>query len=317
MAEIGYALSSEEHRPAALVRHARLAEEAGFPFALISDHYHPWVDRQGQSPFVWSVLGGIAQATTGLRVGTGVTCPTTRIHPAIVAQAAATVATLMPGRFALGVGTGEALNEHVFGDAWPRADVRLEMLEEAVEVMRRLWTGDVVSHRGTHYRVEHARLYSLPEEPPKVIVSGFGPKAIAVAARIGDGYANTSPDADMLRRYRDEGGTGPAHVGTKVCWAESAEAGVATAHRLWANEGLPGELAQVLPTPEHFMQASQLVTEQMTAESTPAGPDPEVHLAHLREHLDAGYDEVYVSQIGPEQDGFFELYAREVLPRLR
>src|SRR3954465_13378228 len=161
MAELGYALSSEEHRPNDLVRAAQRAEEVGFTFALISDHFHPWVDAQGQSPFVWSVLGGIAHATQRLRVGTGVPCPLVRVHPAIIAQATATVAAMMPGRFFLGVGSGENLNEHILGDRWPLPDERLEMLEEAVEVIRLLWQGGEQTHRGRHYTVDHARVYTL------------------------------------------------------------------------------------------------------------------------------------------------------------
>src|SRR5437764_4099515 len=166
MVEIGYTLSSEEWGPADLVRWARRAEEVGFGFALVSDHYHPWIDAQGHSPFVWTVIGGVAQATERLRLGTGVTCPTIRLHPAIVAQAAATSAAMMPGRFFLGVGSGENLNEHVVGARWPSADERLEMLEEAVEVIRLLWEGGTQTHRGAHYTVENACIYTLPEEPP-------------------------------------------------------------------------------------------------------------------------------------------------------
>jgi len=315
MPTIGLFLSSEERTAPELVELAARGEAAGFPCAWISDHYHPWTDAQGQSPFVWTVLGGIAHATRELRVTTAVTCPTVRIHPAVIAQAAATTATLLPGRFALGVGSGEALNEHVLGDRWPRAEIRLEMLEEAVEVIRALWTGKVVNHRGRHYEVEHARLYSRPAEPPPIYVSGFGPKAIALAGRIADGYVNTSPDADMLAAYREAGGRGPAQAGTKVCWAESEAEARRTAHRIWPNEVLPGELAQVLPTPEHFEQASSLVTEDMVAEAVPCGPDPERHAAALQEYLDAGYDEVYVQQIGTDQEGFLRFYEREILPR--
>jgi G6PDH family F420-dependent oxidoreductase len=266
---------------------------------------------------VWTVLGGIGHATRALRITTAVTCPTLRTHPAIVAQAAATTATLLPGRFALGVGSGEALNEHILGDRWPRAAIRLEMLEEAVEIIRELWTGRVVNHRGRHYEVDHARIYSRPDEPPPIYVSGFGPKAIALAGRIGDGYVNTSPDADMLAAYRDAGGRGPAQGGMKVCWAESEAQARRTAHRIWPNEVLPGELAQVLPTPEHFEQASSLATEDMVAEAVPCGPDPERHAAAIQEYLDAGYDEVYVQQIGSDQEGFLRFYEREILPRFR
>src|SRR5687767_3809814 len=204
--ELGYALSSEEHGPRELVEHARAAEETGFTFALISDHFHPWVDKQGQSPFVWSVIGGIAEATEELRLGTGVTCPTIRIHPAIVAQAAATSAAMLPGRFFLGVGTGENLNEHVLGDRWPETEVRQEMLEEAVAVIRLLWQGGQQSHRGRYYTVENARLYTLPEQPTPIMVAAGGPKAAELAGRIGDGFIGTSAERELLATFDRAGG---------------------------------------------------------------------------------------------------------------
>jgi G6PDH family F420-dependent oxidoreductase len=317
MASFGVFLSSEEHPARALVEQARAAETAGFDRAWISDHYHPWNDEQGQSPFVWSVLGGIAAATERLHVTTAVTCPTIRIHPAIIAQAAATAATMLPGRFTLGVGSGEALNEHVLGDRWPPADERLEMLEEAVEVIRLLWMDGVHSFEGRFYVVEHARIYSRPDTPPDVLVSGFGPKAISCAARIADGFITVGPGADGLRQYRDEKGRGIAQTGLKVCWGEDEAACVDLVHRLWPNEGLPGELPQVLPTPEHFEQATQLVTREMIAEQVPCGPDADRHAAAIQEHVDAGFDEVYINQIGPDQQGFLDFYTRELLPRLR
>jgi G6PDH family F420-dependent oxidoreductase len=317
MARIGCALASEEHGPSELVRQAILAEEAGFDALWISDHYHPWNDEQGQSPFVWSTIGAISQITR-LPVTTAVTCPTMRIHPAIVAQAAATSAILLDGRFALGVGTGEALNEHILGDRWPAARERLAMLEEAVEVMRALWRGDLVNHRGPHYTVENARLYTLPDSPPRVFVSGFGPAAAKLAGRIGDGFCTTMPDPALLAAFREAGGEGkPSQAGTKACWAVDEAAARKTAHRLWSNMGVPGELTQLLPTPRHFQQATQLVTEDMIARTVPCGNDPRRHIAALRAYLDAGYDEVFVQQIGPEQDGFFEFYAQEVLPEVR
>src|SRR5215207_5530625 len=171
MTEFGYALSSEEHGPNELVELAGRAEEAGFEFAMVSDHFHPWTDAQGQSPFVWSVIGGIAGATERIRLGTGVTCPTIRIHPAIIAHAAATSAAMMPGRFFLGLGTGENLNEHVVGEGWPAPDERLAMLEESIEVMRLLWSGGEHTHRGDFYDVEQARLYTLPDEPVQIAVA--------------------------------------------------------------------------------------------------------------------------------------------------
>jgi G6PDH family F420-dependent oxidoreductase len=313
--KIGYFLSSEEYRPAELLAQARAAEEAGFHGLWISDHYHPWNDEQGESPFVWVVIGALSEATS-LPVTTAVTCPITRIHPAVMAQAAATAAEMLPGRFSFGVGSGEALNEQVIGADWPEADVRLEMLEEAIEVIRQLWTGEVVSHRGTHYRVRHARVYTLPEQLPPIMVSGFGPKSVDLAARVGDGYVTTSPDAESIERFHAGGGHGkPVHAGTKVCFGPDEAERRKTAHRLWPNEQLPGELAQVLPTPEHFEQASSLVTEEMVAETVPCGPDLERHISTFQEYADAGVDELNVQQIGGRHEEFFAAYARDVLPR--
>jgi G6PDH family F420-dependent oxidoreductase len=312
----GYFLSTEEYGPAELVEQARLAAEAGFDGLWISDHFHPWNDQQGQSPFVWSVIGAISQVCD-LPVTTAVTCPTVRVHPAVVAQAAATSAVMLDGRFTLGVGSGEALNEHILGTAWPTADVRLEMLEEAVEVIRELFTGETVSHRGRHYTVDSARLYTVPGTPPPIYVSGFGPKASELAARIGDGYINTAPDADLLRLFKEGSGGKPAQAGVKVAYAATEEEGVGHAHRLWANAGLPGELAQVLPSPKHFEQASQLVTEEMTADSVVCGPDPERHIDVFAPYVDAGYDEVYVANMGPHYADMIGTYGEKVLPALR
>lgn len=312
---IGCFLSSEEFGPRDLVDQAIKAEQAGFAGLWISDHYHPWIDEQGHSPFVWSVIGAIAQATD-LHVTTAVTCPTVRIHPAVIAQAAATSALLTGGRFSLGVGSGEALNEHILGDRWPGADERIEMLEESIAVMRELWGGDVVQHDGTHYAVEHARIYDLPASPPRVLVSGFGPKATRMAARVADGFVTTTPDGELISLYRRLGGRGPVQAGAKVCFGPDEAEAVKTLHRLWPTEALPGELAQILPTPAHFEQASELVTEQHVADSpVPCGPDLEQHVAALRRYADAGVDELYVQQVGPRQDEFFDTWAREVLPR--
>ncbi|MFG2287744.1 TIGR03557 family F420-dependent LLM class oxidoreductase [Streptomyces sp. NPDC048595] len=316
MAEYGYFLACEEHGPAALVEQAQMAEQAGFTALWISDHYHPWNDAQGQSPFVWSVLGALSQATS-LPVETAVTCPTMRLHPAVTAQAAATAAVQTEGRFRLGVGSGEALNEHVLGDQWPQAAVRLEMLEEAVQVMRELFTGNEVSHHGKHYTVENARLYTVPEQPVPIDVSGFGPAATELAGRIGDGFVTMAPDAEAVQRFRSSGGTAkPVRGGLKVCWSHDREEAVNTAHRLWANEQLPGELPQILPTPRHFEQANQLVTTERVAEAVPCGADTEAHVQAVTAYIDAGFDAVYVSQIGPDQRGFFDFYRAAVLPQL-
>jgi G6PDH family F420-dependent oxidoreductase len=312
---IGYFLSSEEYTPAELIEQARGAERAGFTALWISDHYHPWVDAQGQSAFVWSTIGALSQVCT-LPITTAVTCPTVRIHPAVIAQAAATSAVLTGGRFRLGVGTGEALNEHIFGDAWPEADVRLEMLEEAVEIMRRLWKGGFVSHHGKHYTVENARVYTLPEKPVEILVSGFGPKSIEVAARIGDGYVSTMPDGDAVERFRSSGGGDRVcQAGFKAAFAASEEEGARIAYEKWPNSGVPGELSQVLPSPKHFEQASQLVTQEMVKESFVCGNDPSAHLEMIDKFAQAGFDEVYVANTGPNWQGLFDLYAEHILPK--
>jgi len=315
--DVGIALSSEDHGPRDLVRFAVAAEAAGFRRAWVTDHFHPWLDAQGQSPFVWAVLGGIASATERLIVGTGVTCPTVRMHPAIVAHASATAAVMLPGRFFFGVGSGEALNEHILGDPWPRAEIRLEMLEEAVAIIRRLWTGEQISHEGKHYRVESARLYTHPEEPPPVYVSAFGPKALELAARIGDGYVGTTPDADLIQSFDRQAGPGkPKLANTKCCWGPDQATARKMAHDLWPNMDVPGELSQVLPTPAHFEQASKLVTEEMVGESLPCGPDPEPFVATIEQYAEAGYTELYLHNIGPDQQGFFRFFSEEVRPRL-
>jgi G6PDH family F420-dependent oxidoreductase len=313
---IGYFLSCEEFTPQELLEQTRLAQESGIDRLWISDHYHPWIDEQGQSPFVWSMIGAIAAAAPGMHVTTAVTCPTIRIHPAVIAQAAATSAVLLEGRFALGVGSGEALNEHILGDGWPEAEVRQEMLEEAIEVMRGLWEGRQFSHYGPHYAVENARIYTLPDRAPDVIVSGFGPKSVELAARVGDGYCTVGPDKEAVDQFRSNGGGDKlVQGGTKVCFGPDEQECVQTVHRLWPNEGLPGELAQILPQPAHFEQATQLVTEEMIAESVPCGPDVDKLVETFEEFADAGFDELYVQQIGPRQREFFDLLKTELLPR--
>jgi G6PDH family F420-dependent oxidoreductase len=314
MTEFGYFLSSEEHPGSTLVDIARQAEDAGFRSVWLSDHFHPWTDSQGQAPFAWCVVGGIA-ATTQLRLTTAVTCPTMRLHPVIVAQAAATAAEMMPGRFTLGVGSGEALNEHVLGEHWPTAPVRLEMLREAVELLRELWKGEDTDWRGRHYTVENARIYTRPDTPPPVMISAFGPAAMEVVVDQGSGWITTSPDTEGMRTFRARG-HGPAAAGIKVCWGPDEAEARKLAHELWRSSGVPGELSQLLPTPAHFEQASELVTEEQIAEKIACGPDVETHLAGIRPYLDAGFDEIYISQVGPDQAGFMKFWNDELEPAL-
>ena len=315
MPKIGYSLSSEEFDAPSLVAQAERAERVGFEFAGISDHFHPWVDAQGESPFVWGVLGAIAARTERLELITGVTCPTQRIHPAIVAQAAATAAQLMPGRFSLGVGSGENLNEHITGERWPANVERQERLAEAIEVIRSLWEGNLTSHRGKHYTVENARLYSLPEEPPPLLVAVAGGRSVELAAAHGDGLIGTSPIAESVEQFRREGGEGrPTYGQIHVCWASEEAAARRTAHRVWPNAAISGGYMLEMTTPARFEEAAENVREEDVAESVVCGPDPERHRAAIQEYLDAGYGHVYVHQIGDDQEGFFDFYEREVLP---
>ena len=313
----GYTLSSEEHRPADLVRHAGLAEQAGFDFLSISDHFHPWIDEQGHSPFVWSVLGGVAQATSTVRVGTGVTCPILRAHPAIVAHAAATTALLFEGRFFLGVGTGEALNEHVLGQRWPSIEVRQEMLAEALQVMRELWKGDTVDLHGTHYTVENARLYDVPDDPIPVVVSAFGTKAAELAARDGDGIWMTSPRDDVLRAFRHANGTGPRIGQYTLCWAPTEAEGVATArprvaeHRAPRPAGPGPADAVTLRAGRRRWSASSTSPSRWRAAPTPIGSSSD-----LRTYEAKGLDHIHLHQIGPDQEGFLAFWEQELRPKL-
>jgi G6PDH family F420-dependent oxidoreductase len=222
---------------------------------------------------------------------------------------------LLAGKFVLGVGTGEALNESVLGDAWPEFDVRMEMLKESVQLIRELWKGGAVSRRGRHYTVSNARIYTLPPEPPPIYASAFGPQALDAIAEFADGYIGTAPDAELVGVFKDKTGGKPALAGCKVAWAETRDEGVDHAHRLWANSGLPGELSQILPTPNHFEQASELVTRESTSGSVVAGPDVDEHLDQLRKYADAGYDEIYVANMGPNYLAMIEAYGSQILPR--
>jgi len=316
MIKLGYKLCSEEQTPHQLVACAKRAEEIGFEFAMISDHFHPWIDRQGQSSFVWSVIGAISQATDKITIGTAVTCPTMRIHPAIIAQAAAT-ACLLPGRFILGLGSGENLNEHIFADHWPEADVRQEMLEEAIEIIRQLWQGRQSSHYGAHYRVENARIYTLPESLPPIFLAAGGPKAAELAGRSGDGLIATSPNGELVDQFRDAGGAGkPCYAEMAVCWDEDEKKALRTAFDYWPNLAITGELSQQLPVPAHFEQAARMMRAEDLAEDLVRGNEPEAYLERLHKYEEAGFSYVFIHQIGPDQAGFFRFCERELLPRL-
>jgi coenzyme F420-dependent glucose-6-phosphate dehydrogenase len=317
MLELGYGLSSEEHGPTALIESAKRAEDAGFAFAVISDHYHPWIDQQGQSPFVWSVLGGIARETSRLRVGTGVTCPLIRMHPALIAQAAATTAVMFEGRFFLGVGTGERLNEHVLADRWPPAAERQAMLAEAIEIMRLLWEGGTRSFEGRFYEVEQARIYTLPDRPPPIYMAAMGKRSAEMAGRFTDGLISVAPARDTVQAFdRASGSRKPRYGQLKVCWAEREEQARDTVMKVWPLSGLPSVLNTELATPAQFEQAAATVEPGDLEGKVVLGPDPEKHLEGLRQFAQAGFDHVYVQQVGPDQEGFARFYEREILPEL-
>ena len=314
MSELGYALSSEEHAPGELVRNAVRAEEAGFTFALISDHIHPWVDAQGHSAFVWSAIGAIAQATKRLKLGTGVTCPMIRIHPAIVAHAAATCAVLMEGRFFLGVGSGENLNEHVTGAKWPAPDERLEMLEEAVQVIRLLWEGGYQTHRGKHYTVEHARIFDLPDDPIELAVAAMQPKAAELAGRIGDSFVNVTPDEELVAKFDAGGAKGRNKYGQVTgCFAKTEDEARKKVAEVWPNALVEGAASQELPYPEHFEQVAE--AGDPADLEMPLGPDPEPWIEQIKAFEQAGFTHVYLHQIGQDQDAFFEFAKRELIAR--
>jgi G6PDH family F420-dependent oxidoreductase len=317
MIQLGYHLSSEEHPAPDLVGYARRAEEAGFSYAVISDHFHPWTHRQGQSPFVWSVLGAIAQATERLRVGT-VTAPIRRTPPYLVAHASATTATLLPGRFFLGVGSGEDLNEHITGEWWPPSDLRREMLEEAIEVIRALWDGGTVDHAGAFYTVDNARLYSRPTEPPPIAVAAMSEDAAELAGRVGDALIAVAADPGLTRTFEQAGGDGkPRYAQIDVCVRADEEEARRVAYAQWAAPAaVPPRLLSKLRVPADFEAVADLVTEEQVAEKIVCGADVDRHLARIEEFVQAGFDHVHVHQVGDDQESFFRLYEQEILPQV-
>jgi G6PDH family F420-dependent oxidoreductase len=312
----GYTLSSEEFGPRELVEFGAMAEEAGFEFLTVSDHFHPWTQSQGHSPFVWTTIGGVATSTSRVAIGTGVTCPILRNHPTMVAQAAATSSAILGGRFFLGVGTGEWLNEHITGGRWPAVEIRRAMLAEAVDVMRQLWTGETVDHWGEYYTVENARIFTEPAEPIPVIWAASGPESAAAAAEHADGLWSTSPDPETVTAYRDSGGDGPVYGQVTLCWATDRAEAVKTAVEIWPNAGNPGQLSQDLPTWTHFEHVAELVTEEIIAERVPCGPDVSPIVELVRDYEDAGFDHIHFHQVGPDQRGFAEFWRKELLEAL-
>jgi G6PDH family F420-dependent oxidoreductase len=308
---------SEEHAPSALVDNARRAEDHGFDFVAISDHFHPWLSSQGHSPYAWSVLGALALATRQVGIVTAVTCPFLRYHPAIIAQAAATVACLSGGRFTLGLGTGEELNEHVVGDAWPATAVRREMLGESIDIMKLLWQGGMRSYRGRHLRVSRAQLFDLPDHPPAIAVAAAGPRGAAFAAANADGLFATDPDPQITDAWRRGGGKGPAYAEVAISWARDKQTAIRIAHDRFRFGLLTWKAMADLPKPTSFEAATRWIRPDDVAEQISCGPDPAPHLAAIRRYRKAGFDHLVLVGIGPDQKGFLEFWSDELAPVLR
>ncbi|MFF8382373.1 TIGR03557 family F420-dependent LLM class oxidoreductase [Streptomyces kanasensis] len=315
--EIGYKLAAEAYGPGELVRQAVLAEEAGFDFVEISDHFHPWLDNQGHSPFAWTVLGTIAARTSRIGLATGVTCPTMRYHPAIIAQAAATLALLSDGRFVLGVGSGERLNEHVIGGGYPAVSTRHEMLREALEIIRLLWGGGYRSYEGKHLTLEDARVFDLPDTPPLLAVAASGPASTRVAAELGDALFATEAKAEIVQGYRDAGGSGPRYAEVPMAWApdERTAARAARETSRWAVTGW--KVMSELPNPVNFDAATTTVREEDILQAFACGDDPERYTEMAQGYVDAGFDRLVMQNAGPDPDGFIDFYQRELDSRLR
>jgi G6PDH family F420-dependent oxidoreductase len=315
--QVGYKIATEAFAPGEVVEQAVLAEQAGFDFVELSDHFHPWLDVQGHSAFTWTMLGAMAARTERIGLATGVTCPTIRYHPAVIAQAAATTALLSDGRFVLGIGSGERLNEHVVGRGWPAVHVRHQMLREALEIIRLLWQGGYQSYEGKHLTLEDARLFDLPDTLPLIAVAAGGPAAARLAAELGDGLFVTEPKAELRQAYREAGGTGPGYAEVPMAWAPDVESAVSAAHETsrWAVTGW--KVMAELPNPVNFEAASATVTKDDIAEQFSCGPDADVHLRHAQTYVDAGYDRIVLMNAGPDPRGFLEFAGETLLERVR
>ena len=319
MIQVGYTMMCEQAGPKQLVRDVRLAEEAGFDFAVISDHYFPWLDAQGHAPYAWSVLGAAAQATDHIPLMTYVTCPIRRYHPAVVAQKAATMQLLSDGRFTLGLGAGENLNEHVVGGQWPIVGVRHEMLEEAIEIIRALWSGDMVTYRGEYFDVESARIWDLPDTPPPIGIAVSGSESCALAGRLADLMIAVEAKPELGRMFDDAGGMGKPRVG-QIALSYDPDEHVALKRAMDQFRWFTGDwkVNAELPVPASFDAASATVREEDVSTKMPCGPDVERHVAGIRDFENAGFTHVALVQVGGEtQEQFIAWAATELLPALR
>jgi G6PDH family F420-dependent oxidoreductase len=315
--KIGFKLFAEALPPKELVRQAVEAERAGFDFVEISDHFHPWLESQGHSPFAWSVLANAAAKTETLGLVTGVTCPSIRYHPAIVAQAAATTQILSDGRFTLGVGAGERLNEHVVGQGWPEVGDRHRRFREALEIIRLLWEGGYKSYRGDFLKLEDARVFDLPDELPPIVVAAGGAQAVKLAAELGDGLFATDPDRDLVDRFGEAGGSGPKYCEVPLAWAEDADAAAESVHEKFRFGLLDWKVLPELPNPANFESATDFVTKDDVAEAFACGPDVDRHVELAKPFAEAGFDHLALMSAGPDVDGFFEFFANDLSESLR
>jgi len=324
MARFGYTLMGEQSGPRELVRYAQAAEEAGFDYEVSSDHYSPWLVSQGHSPHAWTVLGAVAQATSRVELMTYVTCPTMRYHPAVVAQKAATLQLLSEGRFILGVGSGESLNEHVVGQGWPNVDTRQDMLVEAIEIIRELHTGDLITYVGEHFRVDSARIWDVPDAPVEIGIAVSGEEGIDAFAPLGDHLIAVEPKAELVDLWdeaHDADGSRPRSrkIGqVPISWDPDRDAAIERAHDQfrWFGGGWP--VNAELPTPASFAAASRFVRPEDVAESIVCGPDLDELAESVRPFLDAGFTDIALVQIGDEQqDRFLAEAAAPLLEKLR
>ncbi|MEV8061085.1 LLM class F420-dependent oxidoreductase [Streptomyces antimycoticus] len=319
MVRWGYTMMTEQAGPRQLVGDVVRAEQVGFDFSVTSDHYAPWLDSQGHAPYAWSVLGAAAQATSSIPLTTYVTCPTVRYHPAVVAQKAATLQLLSEGRFRLGLGSGENLNEHVIGQGWPSADVRHEMLEEAIEIIRALFGGGYVTHHGTHYDVDSAKLWDLPDQPPPIGVAVSGPQSCRLAGRLADILIATEPKPELVGDFERNGGSGKPRIGQiPVCYDPDRDAAIARAHDQFRWFGSGWKVNSELPGPASFAGATQFVRPADVAASIPCGDDVEEFTELIRPFADAGFTDVALVQIGGDhQRPFLDWAEKRLLPALR
>jgi G6PDH family F420-dependent oxidoreductase len=314
---LGWWLSTEEHDARRIVEHACLAEAAGFETAMISDHLQPWVRRQGHAGHVWTTLGAIAHATERLEVGTGVTAMVHRSHPINVAHAAATAAVLFEDRFFLGVGSGERLNEAPFVARWPRAGERRDMMGEAVEVIRALWRGGDVNHDGEHWRVEHLRLWELPATPPPIRVAASGTRSARLAGEVGDGLIAVTPDARLIDAYRGAGGQGPCIAQVHVSLADTHDVAVDQAWEWWPNGAIASPVLSELARPQHFEALAGGTERDAIGGTVVCATDAEPIVAAVDHYVGAGFDTVYLHQIGADQRRLAGLATSELLPHYR